>query len=128
MHHDGTEVLSRLSHCQATTRVTPMPRCTLCKRNVPETTEHHLTPRTRHRKAAEQDDVDPEDLEETVSLCPTCHKQIHIRFTNRELAETYNDLDKLRKDPELGRYIRWAAKQKPQRRLPARRPARKRHS
>jgi len=49
-------------------------RCFFCGESNPIVLEeHHIVPRA----AAEFIDVDPEDLEITVTLCANCHKKLH---------------------------------------------------
>jgi hypothetical protein len=77
-------------------------RCQLCGRLVPRhlITLHHLTPRERGGKA-----------EDRVALCSPCHKQIHALFDNRHLEANFGDIDALRRDPALQRFIKWIRKQ-----------------
>lgn len=77
-------------------------RCALCGRLVPGhlITLHHLTPRERGGKA-----------EDRVELCSPCHKQIHAIFDNRHLEANFSDIDALRRDSQLQRFIKWIRKQ-----------------
>jgi hypothetical protein len=63
-------------------------------------TLHHLTPRERGGKT-----------EDRIELCSPCHKQIHAIFDNRHLEANFSDIDSLRRDPQLQRFIKWIRKQ-----------------
>lgn len=85
-------------------------RCELCHRPVAELTVHHLVPR-------QHDGHDGP----TAELCRGCHSQLHALFSNHHLARELNTLDKLRAHPDVARYLRWARKQKPGRKIRVRR-------
>jgi len=68
--------------------------CELCNRNVSIITKHHLIPLAKGGRKFE-----------TLSLCPTCHVQIHALFTNRELATHYHTLASLKRDVKIIKYL-----------------------
>ena len=70
--------------------------CELCNRSVSTLTKHHLIPLEKGGKKFE-----------TLSLCPTCHKQIHALFTNRELATHFHTLESLKRDQKIIKYLRF---------------------
>ena len=70
--------------------------CELCNRSVSTITKHHLIPLEKGGKKFE-----------TLSLCPTCHKQIHALFTNRELATHFHTLESLKRDQKIIKYLRF---------------------
>jgi len=70
--------------------------CELCNRNVSIITKHHLIPLQKGGKKFE-----------TLSLCTTCHQQIHALFTNRELATHYNTLESLKKNNKIIKFLRF---------------------
>ena len=76
----------------------PAGACELCGRVVTTLTRHHLRPK-------EHGGV------ETALLCPPCHRQVHALFTNSTLAAELDSLEKLRRNPEVQRYVRWVRKQ-----------------
>jgi len=49
----------------------------------------------------------------TSSICRPCHSIIHRYFTNMELAENYNTVDKLLEDERVVKFCKWANKQRP---------------
>ncbi len=65
-----------------------MKSCEICGEDVerPERSRHHLKPKSlnRHRSVL------------IAMLCKDCHEEVHEHFTNKELDEKYNTLDKLK--------------------------------
>ena len=61
-----------------------MGRCELCNRGVAQLTRHHLIPKQRGGKHSK-----------VVLFCMACKDQIHLLFTNKELAKEYNTLEKI---------------------------------
>ncbi|PQV63120.1 hypothetical protein B1R32_11526 [Abditibacterium utsteinense] len=76
--------------------------CALCGRDVAKLTEHHLKPRSRLKKG----EVTP-----TSWICSACHRQIHVLFSNLQLANEYNSLERLRDEPRLQKFLHWIRKQ-----------------
>ena len=78
------------------------PRCAMCEHEYPETvlTEHHLVPKSRGG-------------EETVPLCPACHKQVHATYTEKELEVVGGTLEDLLAAEKLQGFIRWIRKRRP---------------
>ena len=76
--------------------------CELCRREVPATTVHHLTPKSRSKRA----NVRVEDIP-VARLCRLCHKQVHALFTNRTLQKELYTLEALRREPEMERFLEW---------------------
>lgn len=70
--------------------------CELCNRTVSSITKHHLIPLEKGGKKFE-----------TLSLCKTCHNQIHALFTNRELAVYYHTLESLKRDQKIIKFLRF---------------------
>ncbi len=77
----------------------PAETCGLCGRGIPpgaKASRHHLVPRLKGGARLG-----------TVRLHQVCHSAIHARFTETELARRLADLDSLRADPELARFVAW---------------------
>lgn len=74
--------------------------CVLCKRNVEELRKHHLIPKQKGG-------------EETIVVCVPCSKQIHALFSNKELKQKYNTLDKLKSSGKIQKWIKWVNKKNP---------------
>lgn len=64
-------------------------RCQICKLKPAnkKKSHHHLTPKYNgnHRK-------------DKTPMCKDCHETIHRLFTNKELYEEYNELEKLKEE------------------------------
>ena len=81
--------------------------CELCGRVVERRTRHHLIPRSRHTNKRVKARFTREELHNTVSLCPACHRQIHRTLTEKELERGYNTVEALLSHPEIHRFVRW---------------------
>lgn len=80
--------------------------CQLCQREGVEITEHHLIPRSQAKRRG----IKPDQLP-VVHLCAPCHKFLHLKFTNSELARQYNDIEVLRQHEEVKSFVAWISKQ-----------------
>lgn len=75
------------------------PVCPLCERPIPphaRSSLHHLTPKLKggtHRG--------------TVRLHQICHSAIHARYSEAEIAKRLADVEALRADPEIARFLTW---------------------
>lgn len=72
--------------------------CPLCGRDIPQSQrdEHHLVPRSKKGK-------------ETQTLHRACHRQIHMLFTENELASVYNSPEALLEHPDIQKFVAWIA-------------------
>ena len=87
----------------------PPDRCALCERPLGRRVEwHHLVPKS-------------EGGRDTAPLHPICHRAIHAAFGNTELARRYSDLDSLRAEPAIQRFLAWIAGKTPDFSAPTRR-------
>jgi hypothetical protein len=80
----------------------PEPLCPLCLRPIPADVAqslHHLVPKLKGGKGGP-----------TVLLHHLCHKEIHARFTETELARTFNSVESLRASDRLVPFLAWVAK------------------
>ena len=89
-----------------------MPHCELCERNIPNLTVHHLIPRSKGKPGQELP---------IILICSACHRQLHVLFTNDELARELNTPEKIKEDPGMARFLKWVRKQHPQRHIRVRR-------
>ena len=80
--------------------------CELCRRQVPRRliTQHHVKPKSEGGKHSHKS-----------PLCKPCHKQVHATFSNKELAKLYADMGALRAAESLQPFLKWIAKQNPDR-------------
>lgn len=96
--------------------------CALCRRPAPDLTEHHLVPRREHARLRGTPGFDLEAARNgTVRLCGACHRTVHAEFTHRELADRFNTLEALRKHPGIARFVAFARRQRPDKRITVRR-------
>ncbi|BCM89249.1 hypothetical protein IAD21_01094 [Abditibacteriota bacterium] len=82
--------------------------CALCGRDVEKLTEHHLTPRSTLKKG---------ETTPTIDICAACHRQIHALFSNKQLHDEYNTLERLRDEPRMDRFLNWVRKQDPNKKI-----------
>ena len=90
----------------ATTSMTEPPPCPLCLRPIPHDVPqslHHLTPKL---KGGARGPV--------VLLHHICHKEIHARFSEAELARSFNSVESLRAAPQMQGFLLWIAKRPPE--------------
>jgi len=85
--------------------------CELCDR-VKELSFHHLIPKKNHtnklfRKLYSLDYMRTHGL----NLCKSCHKNIHIFFTEKELGKYYNTKEKLLATDKVKNFLKWVKKQ-----------------
>lgn len=88
--------------------------CQLCDREVPQLTAHHLVPRQTVKRKQAQSGA-------TVDICSPCHRQIHLLYSNLELARQLNTIDKLKSEPKMRKFLTWIQKQDPQKKVRIRR-------
>ncbi len=86
-------------------------RCDLCRREVRLLTQHHLIPRTTHKRMKKRESYTQEELNRVILTCPPCHKNIHASLTEKELADEYNTVAKLLAYPAISRFTDWVRKQ-----------------
>lgn len=81
-------------------------QCELCQRDVHNLTVHHLIPKQKNGHKGP-----------TTKICSACHHQIHALFDNTLLAQKLNSLEKLQEEPQMKKFLTWATKQKPDKRI-----------
>src|SRR5437016_6601885 len=77
-----------------------MMTCELCKREVERLTSHHLVPRRNDDKHGPQ-----------AKLCPTCHHEVHVLFSEGTLAQQLNSIEALKAELQGASYLSWVRKQ-----------------
>ena len=90
--------------------------CQLCERAVVNLTLHHLVPRSRGKKRGRKVHELP-----TAWLCPACHRQLHVLFSNRELEAQGATIEQLRRDSRVQKFLHWIRKQDPNKQVRVRR-------
>ncbi len=70
--------------------------CPLCEREIPtaQRDAHHLIPKSKGGR-------------ETQFLHRICHRQIHALFTEKELANDYNNVEQLLTHAEIVNFVAW---------------------
>ena len=84
----------------------------MCKRETPIklAENHHLIPRGIAKRNKYVDLPQLEKGKEAVSVSCTCGDQLHQLFTDKELAENYNTLEKLLANEKVQNWIKWIQK------------------
>jgi hypothetical protein len=83
-------------------------KCELCERAVANLTVHHLVPRSQGKK---------KQTLPTASLCPACHRQLHVLFSNLHLARSLSSIEEIKQEPSMQRFLAWVRKQDPNKRV-----------
>lgn len=82
--------------------------CALCGRPLGERIEwHHVVPKSQGGR-------------ETVALHPICHRAIHARFSNKELARLYPTLEAVKERDDIAAFLKWVANKDPNFHAPTR--------
>ena len=82
--------------------------CALCGRPLGARVEwHHVVPKSQGGR-------------ETAPVHPICHRAIHACATNKELATELANLETLRAQEDVARFIRWVADKPPDFHAPTR--------
>ncbi|MFB2837685.1 MULTISPECIES: HNH endonuclease [Floridanema] len=84
--------------------------CELCERAMDKLTVHHLIP----RQSTKRKKLDPGP---TIDICSACHRQIHVLFDNKYLAQELNSKEKLKSDRQMQKFLAWVRKQDPGKRV-----------
>jgi 5-methylcytosine-specific restriction endonuclease McrA len=97
--------------------------CELCRRPAPDLSAHHLVPRREHSRLRGTPGFDLEAARNgTITLCRACHRTVHAELTHRELADRYNTLAALLAHPGIVRFVAYARRQRPDKRIAVRKP------
>ncbi len=87
--------------------------CALCGRTE-ELTEHHLIPKSQHKKNRTKKKFDRHEMKEkTIWVCLPCHKNIHKSISEKELADIYNAPEVLGAHPDIEKFTSWIKKKPP---------------
>jgi len=86
--------------------------CPICKREMPEDCqeEHHLIPRAICKRQKYQGLPQLKKENRTITICVDCGNQIHKLFTEKELADRYNTLEKIVSQPSIQNWVKWISK------------------
>jgi len=81
------------------------PICPICLRPIPPDAPqslHHLVPKLKGGRGGP-----------TVLVHHICHKEIHARFSEAELARHFNTAEAIRSDPRIAGFLAWVARRPP---------------
>ncbi len=85
-------------------------KCVLCGREGVTITEHHLIPKTLHKRY--KNTYTKSELHHTIDTCKECHKQIHALISERACATTFNTVELLKEHIGMKKFIKWIQKQR----------------
>ena len=80
-------------------------QCPICSRPLglkESSSKHHLIPKSKGGKHSD-----------TILIHNICHQKIHSVFTEKELKENYNTIEKLIEHEEIKKFIKWVSKRHP---------------
>ena len=82
--------------------------CWLCGRELGEIVQHHhMIPKAKKGR-------------KTRPVHPICHKTIHNHFTNAQLARMGEDLEAIRSQEDVAKFLKWIAGKDPDFHAPTR--------
>lgn len=88
---------------QLCVKPTDTPNCPLCGRPLAEPmNRHHLLPLSQGGKGTP-----------TVMLHRICHSKIHSVLSEKELRDYYHNMERLKNQEEIARFIKWIRKKDP---------------
>ncbi|GAB2803497.1 hypothetical protein GCM10027040_34740 [Halomonas shantousis] len=83
--------------------------CALCGRATP-LTQHHLIPRTMHRKPRYRRRYSRDAmLKRILWVCRPCHSHLHAVLDERTLADHYASREALLEHPDIRAFVDWLA-------------------
>lgn len=85
--------------------------CVLCARKLP-LSFHHVIPKLVHKRRWVKELYTTDKLQEGIWVCKPCHSAIHRFIDHVELARSFHTVEQLQAHEDLGKFIRWNAKQR----------------
>jgi len=79
----------------------------LCGRSNITINEHHLIPKTTHSSKFVKKNFSSNEMNKTIDVCLSCHKNIHTSFSEKDLARTYNNRDILLSSDRISKFADW---------------------
>lgn len=79
--------------------------CVICDRELGDEntiSKHHLVPKSKGGRHGE-----------TILIHNICHQKIHSLFTEKELRDNYQTVEKLRANEEMQKFKKWVSKKDP---------------
>lgn len=91
---------------------TPNPEiCEMCDREFP-LTFHHLIPKSFHKRKMVQKKFTPEERQQGIWICRSCHSAIHRFLDHHALVREYHTLEALMAHEELAKFVAWSRHQR----------------
>lgn len=86
--------------------------CPICQRDTPECyqEEHHLIPRSICKRNKYHGLPQLKKENRTITVCVDCGNQLHKLFSEKELADSYNTIEKILEQPSVQTWIGWISK------------------
>lgn len=85
-----------------------MPLCEICGRPDTPLTRHHLLPQSLHNKPRFARNHSKAEGQKRIALiCKACHSFIHSLLTEKQLEQSYHNLEALRAHPEIAKFASW---------------------
>lgn len=97
---DRRKPLRKMNSKQTSQTLGPCPICGREMIEGPSVDLHHLIPKTYKGT-------------ETILIHRICHTKIHSLFTEKELQQHFNTVERLRDNPEMEAFIRWVKSKDP---------------
>ncbi|MCK5559821.1 MAG: HNH endonuclease [Thermoplasmata archaeon] len=88
-------------------------KCAICERTffttegrflVGKSVVHHLIPKQKFRGK--------HDEAGTITICARCHGQLHKLYDNITLKKRFININDIKSDPEMQKFVRWIRKEK----------------
>lgn len=77
-------------------------KCELCGATS-NLTKHHLIPKVKTKNNNKYKEV----KNDTIIICTMCHSTIHATYTESELRDSLNTLEKIIQDIRIHKYLLW---------------------
>ena len=85
--------------------------CILCKRYL-KLTFHHLVPKLVHKRRWVKEQFTPQQLQDGIWVCTSCHTAIHRFIDHATLARFFHRPAQLQHHPDLAKFVRWNSRQR----------------
>lgn len=87
-----------------------MKYCETCGRDL-SLTKHHLVPKDMHNKKWCRKIFTIKEMNTKIAMvCQPCHSAFHKFISNKDMAKTYNSVEKLKEHPKVSKFIEWVSK------------------
>jgi len=86
--------------------------CPICNRLTPPKCqeEHHLIPRSIRKRNKYADMPQLKKGNQTITVCISCGDMLHKLFEEKELADTYNNIEKILANEDVIKWAKWVGK------------------